>query len=55
MGSEMCIRDSKMASSLRLVGREAKFFHFSCKSLLVGVFGFRKDKTVNSLEFAVDN
>ena len=42
-----------MASSLRLVGREVKFFHFSCKFLLMGLFGFRKDKKVNPLEFAV--
>ena len=44
----------KMASSLRLVGREDKFFHFSCKFLLNGLFCCRKGKKkINPLEFAV--
>ena len=43
----------KMASNLRLVGREAKFFHFSCKFLPIGLFGFRKGKKVNPQKFEV--
>ena len=41
----------KMASSLRLVGRGAKFFHISCKFILIRLFGFRNGKKVNSQEF----
>ena len=42
----------ELASSLRLVGWEAKFFQFSCKFILIGIFGFRKGKEVNPLELA---